>query len=71
MIAPIRQSDPETVEVRRRMKRARRVVASTLFSAPAPAQAPAPPIPAWQAWLFAGWVVVVAVAYCTSMLGLW
>ena len=50
--------------------RARRLVGSVLL--PARAAAPAvPPIPVWQAWLVAGWMVFVTIAYATRMAGLW
>ena len=29
---------------------------------------PAPPLAAWKAWAFAGWVLVAAAAYALSML---
>jgi hypothetical protein len=70
MIAPIRLPDPGTVETRRRLRRAHRLVASTLLP-PQPLSPPAPDVPAWQAWIVAGWVVVVAAYYFVSMLGLW
>jgi hypothetical protein len=68
MIAPLRLPDAETVETRRRLRRAHQLVASTLLPEPPP---PAPSVPAWQAWMVAGWVVVAAVCYFASMLGLW
>jgi hypothetical protein len=71
MIAPIRQSDPETTEVRRRLRQARQVIASTLLRTRRTPVVQAPPLPHWQAWLFATWIVVVVAAYGASMLGLW
>jgi hypothetical protein len=68
MIAPIRHTDPETAEVRRRLRLARQVVVSTLLD-PQPKKTDGPPIPAWQAWLFAGWTVAVVAIYFASMLG--
>ena len=67
MIAPIRQSKapPKT----RMMQHARHLVAATLLrrrSGPAEA---VPPVPAWRAWLFAAWVVVVTGVYFAHMLG--
>ena len=71
MIAPLRLPDPETVETRRRLRRAHRLVASTLL----PERRSSPPaasgVSAWQAWMVAAWVVVVAACYFASMLGLW
>ena len=71
MIAPLRQTDSETTEVRRRLHRARRVIASTFLEEPLHPADKAPRIPAWQAWLFTGWVLIAAGAYLASMLGLW
>ena len=70
MIAPLDQMDAETVETRRRLKQARRLVASTLFKHRAEPTVPASPISAWSAWLFAGWVVIVTGIYFATMLGL-
>jgi hypothetical protein len=70
MIAPLRLPDPGTTESRRRLRRAHRLVASTLLPEQ-PSSPSVPGVPAWQAWLVAGWVMVVAVCYFASMLGLW
>jgi hypothetical protein len=71
MIAPLRLPDPGTVETRRRLRRAHRLVASTLLPQEPPLPRCAPGVPAWQAWTFAGWVVVVAACYFAGMLGFW
>lgn len=71
MIAPIRQSDPDSSAARQRMRRARQVVASTLLQTRRKPVVQAPPIAAWQGWLFAAWVLVVVVAYFGSMLHFW
>jgi hypothetical protein len=70
MIAPLRLPDPEMAESQRRLRRAHRLVASTLLP-PQPPSPSVPGVPAWQAWLVAGWVVVVTICYFASMLGLW
>jgi hypothetical protein len=70
VIAPIRLPDTGTAETRRRLRRAHRLVASTLL----PEQQPSPPppgVPAWQAWMVAAWVVAAAACYFASMLGFW
>lgn len=71
MIAPIRQTDPETNQVRRQLQKARQAVASTLLRTCRTRTAPAPPIPAWQAWLFTAWMLLVMGAYFASMFGVW
>ncbi len=71
MIAPIRLEDPETTENRRRMRLARRLIAATLLPERHAGGAPGRPIPAWQAWLFVGWVVLAATAYVARMAGLY
>ena len=71
MIAPLRLPDSETTEARRRLRRAHRLVASTLLPPQPPSPPPAPGVPAWQAWMVAGWAVVAAACYFASMLGLW
>lgn len=71
MIAPIRLEDPRTTENRRRMRLARRLIAATLLPAPHEGGLPGRPIPAWQGWLFVGWVVLAATAYVARMVGLY
>ena len=69
MIAPLDQMERKTSELHRHLRRARRLVASTFFSRkPAPTD-DAPPVPAWQAWLFAAWAVFVTALYFATMLG--
>ena len=71
MIVQVDKPDPGNLERFDRLRRARRIVASTFFARdPQPADT-APPISAWRAWLFAGWVVLVTSAYFARMLGLW
>ena len=69
MIAPLGQGNTETVELRGRLSRARRLVASTFFQHHSEPSENAPPIPAWRAWIFAGWVVIVTGVYFATMLG--
>ena len=70
MIAPLEQVDAETAETHRRLRLARRLVASTFFRhRPEPIEN-APPISAWRAWGFAAWVVIVTGVYFATMLGL-
>ena len=70
MIAPLRRASTETIELRGRLRRARRVVASAFFNRDRKPPENAPPISAWRAWLFAGWVVIVTGAYFAATLGL-
>jgi nitroreductase len=70
MIAPLGQTERETVQTRRHLWRARRLVASMFLEhEPAPRDN-APPVAAWQAWVFAGWVVLVTGVYFATMVGL-
>ncbi len=71
MIAPIRLDDPETTDSRRRMRLARRLIAATLLPERPAGGTPGRPIPAWQAWLFVGWVVVATTVYFARMVGLY
>lgn len=69
MIAPLGQGNTDTVESRRRLSRARRLVAFTFFQYHSQRGENVPPIPAWRAWIFAGWVVMVTGWYFATMLG--
>ena len=69
MIAPLDQMDPKRAELRRRLRRARRLVAARFFHHDADPSDNAPPVPAWQAWVFAAWVVIVTAVYFATMLG--
>jgi hypothetical protein len=70
MIAPLEQADAERAETRQRLRLARRFVASTFLGHRSEPGENAPPIAAWKAWAFAGWVVTVVVVYFATMLGL-
>ncbi len=52
------------------LRRARRKVASSFLERQSYPADDGPPVPIWQAWLFAAWVVVVTVAYAAAMAGL-
>jgi len=69
MIAPLRETDPDTVHASPHLREAHRFVASTLLSPQADSGRDAPPVPAWKAWLFTVWVVVITAAYCAFALG--
>jgi len=69
MIAPLGQGNTDTAESRRRLSRARRLVAFTLFQCHSQPSENVPPIPAWRAWVFAGWVVIATGVYFATMLG--
>jgi len=71
VIAPLRETDSETSEGRRRLRRARRKIAAALFEDRPHQPDHASPVPGWQAWLFVAWVAVATAAYAASMLGLW
>ncbi|OHB69790.1 MAG: hypothetical protein A2V70_00520 [Planctomycetes bacterium RBG_13_63_9] len=68
MIAPIRETEapPRSPGLRR----AHRIVASTFLKKQTPPTDNGPPIPAWQSWLFTGWVVLVVAIYSAYMIGL-
>ncbi|HEV7221861.1 MAG TPA: hypothetical protein VGN42_04120 [Pirellulales bacterium] len=69
MIAPFRgPSQRKSGRSRNdRLEIARRIVAATLLSRADEDRGP--PVPAWQAWLFAGWMAIAAIIYGLSMAG--
>ena len=69
MIVPVRPPDPETSETRRRLRRARQLVAATFFKGRRSADT-APSIPSWRAWVFTGWLILVTAVYFAEMAGL-
>ncbi len=71
MIAPLRPVETAPPETETQLRRARRLVARTLLGATADPHDRPPPVAAWVAWLFAGWVVLVAVLYFLAMAGWW
>ena len=68
MIAPIRQTEPRPRL--RGLRRAHRLVAATLLKKRRHPADGASRVPAWRAWLFTLWVVVVTVAYSAYLIGL-
>jgi len=68
MIAPLRQTPSEPSEPSR-LREAHQFVAQTLLSKHRGRLADAPRIPAWQAWIFAGWTVLMTAFYFSAMLG--
>jgi len=70
MIAPLEQMDTETTQTRRRLRLARRLVASTFLQHGRKPTENGPAIPAWRAWVFTAWVVIVTGLYFGTMLGL-
>lgn len=68
MIAPIKR--PKTSAPSPGIRRAHRLVASTLLQQRLRPRDAAPPVPAWRAWLFTAWVVVTAAVYFACMSGL-
>lgn len=68
MIAPRSMFDPVVrTPSRRREKR----LAADLLNLTQPHGKPLRPVPAWQGWLLAAWVVVVAGCYFSMLAGLW
>ena len=70
MIVPVRPPDPETSETRRRLRRARQLVAATFFKCHRRSADTAPSIPSWRAWVFTGWLILVTAVYFAEMAGL-
>lgn len=70
MIAPLRPSQVETTERRRRLRHAHQLIATTLLPKPSPSST-APRIAPWKAWLFVAWMTVAIAVYGASMLGIW
>lgn len=70
MIAPLRLPEPHTSRRSRRLAQAREVVAATFLHPKPQSSDRAPRIPAWRAWLFVAWVLVVAGAYVAWMMRL-
>jgi hypothetical protein len=68
MIAPIER--PKASASSPGVRRARRLVASTLMQQRPRWPECAPSVPAWQAWMFTAWVVAISAAYFAYMVGL-
>lgn len=69
MIAPLRETESEAPRTRRRLRHAHQVLASTLLETRGAAARNSPTVPGWQAWLFAGWVMVATGFYFAHMIG--
>ncbi len=68
MIAPIREAkDPPAAPG---LRRARRLVASSLLKRRSYPADEGPAVGPWQAWLFTAWVVATTLAYAVAMAGL-
>ncbi|HUY87577.1 MAG TPA: hypothetical protein VMV10_02465 [Pirellulales bacterium] len=69
MIAPLKDPAEQTAARRRNhaLSFARRIVAAALLSADEADRGPR--VPGWQAWLFAFWMTLAAVAYALAMVG--
>ena len=67
MIAFYRQTDGPTSTTA--VRRARRLVASSLLEQESHPACSTPPVATWKAWLFAAWVVVVTGFYFAHMFG--
>ena len=70
MIAPLRELTHEETDQGRALSATALQVAATLLP-PRDAEEPAPPVPAWQAWLLVLWLVATCVSYVAITLGLW
>jgi hypothetical protein len=69
LIAPLRSTDPEPTEAGWQLRRARRLVLAVLLKYAPERAEEGPPVSAWRAWLFAGWVAAVTGIYFAVMLG--
>jgi hypothetical protein len=67
MIAPRRPFGSRT-SAAQAMRRARRIVAESLFSEAHDVRPAARPIASWKGWLFLAWMLVVAAGYAASVL---
>ena len=68
MIAPIQEKEGQTRS--QRLRRARGFVASKFLGVRSYPADNGPTVPPWQAWLFTGWVVLVAAVCVWWMVGL-
>jgi hypothetical protein len=71
MIAPARFPSSDTDRPRRAIRRARRLVAQSLLASPEPAEERVSPVPVWQAWLVAIWMLMVAGVFLAAMFKWW
>ncbi|MBX7167141.1 MAG: hypothetical protein K1X74_12500 [Pirellulales bacterium] len=68
MIAPLKQDDGRRLAELQRWRRARRIAGEALLRGETRRPTPFEPVPAWQAWLLAGWVAMTAAVYLWIML---
>ncbi len=68
MVAPIPRTDDPSRS--RRHRHAHHWVAGTLLRPRAGRAMSGPPVAAWKAWLFAGWVIAATSVYAATMTGL-
>lgn len=68
MIAPIQHSTTRRKASARKLHKAHHFVASTLLGSEAASNRRAPGVPAWQAWTFVLWLVIVSICYIGAML---
>ena len=66
MIAPQKMFKPVV-----RPSRSGKRLAAALLNLTQPRVKPLRPVPAWQGWLLAAWVTVVAACYFSMLAGLW
>jgi hypothetical protein len=72
MIAPYREpGESGGAAAKQSLYRARQAVASTFLRPVEEGERPAPPVPAWQAWLIALWMVSTAVVYAVLFFRGW
>jgi hypothetical protein len=73
LIAPLRETDPGTWEIRRRLREARLAIVETFWGPSGEPSAEAPPVAPWRAWLFAAWVAILLLSmilpWCSICLG--
>ena len=72
MIAPLREpiEPPRSVQQRRNLQRVRQMLASTLLKASLDESTPKP-VPTWQAWVLAAWMLTTTITYLAIMIGSW
>jgi len=70
MIAPLRETTAAERAKKRRLYRARRVVASAMFDGDEPHRA-AERVSHAKAWLAVAWMLVCSVAYFVQVAGWW
>lgn len=71
MIAPLQEEEKEAPVRSPALRRAHLLLAATFFRTPSHSAETSPAIPAWKAWIFAAWVVIVVALYFAAMAGWW